>query len=445
MSVVTRIAPSPTGYLHFGLARTALFNYLFARKEGGKFIMRIEDTDAARNKAEYEDDIREQMTWLGLEADAVYRQSEHRTRHEECLQKLIQEDKAYVSVEPAKDDPSRMVSVVRLRNSGEVITFTDLIRGEITFDTSELKDFVIARSVSEPLYHLAVVIDDEDEGVTHVIRGEDHISNTPRQILIARALGFAIPIYAHLPLILMPDKSKMSKRKHESSVKHFREIGIVPEALINYVALLGWNPGSDRELFTLPELVEAFDIAHIQKSGAVFDFEKLRWFNRHYIHSMPDEAFAEEAMPRFKEGIQSRNIAWDEKIAERLIHLLKERISTWGDIGILIADGEFDYFFQKPELDSKRIPDRKSGAEIAQKHLIKIAEFLRDVTEFSEENIKDAVWDYASSEGRAAVLWPFRYALTGAEKSPDPFTTSAILGKDETISRVKEAIGKLHI
>ena len=274
--VVTRIAPSPTGYLHFGLARTALFSYLFARKHGGTYILRIEDTDTARNKPEYEQDISEQLAWLGLTADATYRQSEAMPRHKQCLAKLIEEDKAYVSKETAKDGSGKEVEVVRLRNPGETVTFTDLIRGEIQFDTTELKDFVIARSITDTLFHLAVVIDDADEGVTHVIRGEDHISNTPRQILIQRALGFPEPHYAHLPLILMPDKSKMSKRKHETAVRTFREMGILPNALINYVALLGWNPGTDQELFTLEELVNIFDTSQVQKSGAVFDMEKDR-------------------------------------------------------------------------------------------------------------------------------------------------------------------------
>ncbi|MDR3571332.1 MAG: glutamate--tRNA ligase family protein, partial [Candidatus Pacebacteria bacterium] len=193
MKIVTRIAPSPTGYLHFGLARTALFSYLYARKHNGEFVLRVEDTDAARNKPEYEADILEQLQWLDLDYDRSYRQSEHVERHRELLHELVEKDLAYISKEPAKDDETKTVEVVRLRNKGERVTFTDMIRGEISFDTAELKDFVIARSIDDPLYHFAVVVDDHDEDVTHVIRGDDHISNTPRQILILRALGFEIP------------------------------------------------------------------------------------------------------------------------------------------------------------------------------------------------------------------------------------------------------------
>jgi glutamyl-tRNA synthetase len=441
--VVTRIAPSPTGYLHFGLARTALFSYLFARKHSGAFIIRIEDTDTARNKQEYEDDIKEQLQWLGIDADATYRQSEHRARHEACLRKLIAEDKAYVSREPSKEDPSKHVEVVRLRNPGTTITFTDLIRGEITFDTSELKDFVIARSVSDPLFHLAVVIDDHDEGVTHVIRGEDHISNTPRQILIGRALGFQDPLYAHLPLILMPDKSKMSKRKHETSVKNFREAGILPEALINYVALLGWNPGTDQELFTLAELINAFDISQIQKSGATFDLEKMRWFNREYLHKMRDDDFASEALRSIQEETGKRALPWNEDVAHKLVPVVKERISTWGDLASIIANGELDYFFMRPKLDTIRIPDKKSSPADAAENLRKVIALIEHLTHFEAENIKVAVWDYASEKGRASVLWPLRYSLTGADKSPDPFTVASILGKEETLVRVREAVGRL--
>ncbi|PIR83526.1 glutamate--tRNA ligase, partial [Candidatus Kaiserbacteria bacterium CG10_big_fil_rev_8_21_14_0_10_51_14] len=327
MSVVTRIAPSPTGYLHFGLARTALFSYLYAKKNGGEYIMRIEDTDTARNKPEFEADIVDQFQWLGLTPDRSYRQSDNVERHKECLADLIKRDTAYISKEPAKDDPTQVVEVVRLRNPGEQVTFKDLIRGDIVFDTSELKDFVIARSVNEPLFHFAVVVDDHDEGVTHVIRGEDHISNTPRHMLILRALGFKIPAYAHLPLILMPDKSKMSKRKHETSVKHFRESGIVPQALINYVALMGWTPPSGKEILSVDEMIQEFELEKLHSSGAIFDYEKLRWYNREYLLKRNDAELASYVLPVLEKALKERGISWDAGIAEKIVSLLKERIS----------------------------------------------------------------------------------------------------------------------
>ena len=242
MSVVTRIAPSPTGEMHIGTVRTALFNYLFAKQRGGTYFVRIEDTDKERNKEEWVDAIWRDFEWCGIIPQARYRQSKHVDRHKELLRKLVASDKAYVSKEPKKDDPTQTVEVVRLRNPGVEITFTDLIRGDITFDTSELGDFVIARSIDDPLYHFAVVVDDGDAGVTHVLRAEDHISNTPRQILILEALGFPRPIYAHFPLILAPDRAKLSKRKHGASIDKYRAQGFLAPAILNYLALLGWNP-----------------------------------------------------------------------------------------------------------------------------------------------------------------------------------------------------------
>ncbi len=446
MKVVTRIAPSPTGYLHFGLARTALFSYLFAKKHGGEFIVRIEDTDAARNKPEYESDIYEQLEWLGLKADHTFKQSNNLSRHKECLTDLIDRDVAYVSKEPAKDDPTREVEVVRLRNSGEIITFTDAIRGDISFDTTELKDFVIARSISDPLYHFAVVVDDHDEGVTHVIRGDDHISNTPRQILILKALNFEIPEYAHLPLILMPDKSKMSKRKHETAVKNFREKGILPQALINYIAMLGWTPKTNREIMSIDEMISEFDLQDLHVSGAVFDIEKLRWFNREYLHAMPEQAFREECLAALHTALDARHIPWEEPMAEKIILILKERVSAWGDIAEQVAIGEYDYFFVDPETDAALIPQKGDDASIARTHLTWVLQALSAASSESfndSSRLKDIMWDYATEKGRGSVLWPLRYSLSGRAKSPDPFTIASLIGKEAALRRIENAISKL--
>lgn len=448
MSVTTRIAPSPTGYLHFGLARTALFCYLYARKHAGTYILRIEDTDVARNKPEFERDIHEQFTWLGLVPDQTYKQSEHRARHKEALEKLIAKDAAYISKEPAKDDPERAVEVVRLRNPGETIAFADLIRGEISFDTTELGDFVIARSIDEPLYHMAVVVDDHDEGVSHVIRGEDHISNTQRHILIQRALDFPTPSYAHLPLILMADKSKMSKRREGSSVKYYRDIGILPEALINYVALLGWNPGTEREIFSLEELIRAFEIENIGKSGAVFDPEKLRWYNRQYLNKLSAEEFATYALPRLRSAIVARSLVWDDALAAKLLPVIRERINVAAEIDALARDGEFDYAFSEPQLDPEKIAQKGGEKVIALKHLEHIYELwsrLGAESYADPERLKESVWEYATAEGRGNVLWPLRYALSGREKSPDPFMIASILGKDNTLSRISAARAQLAL
>ncbi|MEK9172007.1 MAG: glutamate--tRNA ligase family protein, partial [Patescibacteria group bacterium] len=274
---------SPTGPLHIGNVRTALYNYIFAKKNGGDFIVRIEDTDKARSKKEYEDSILENLEWLGLKRDGeLLHQSERTEIYKKYLQKLIDENKAYISTETEGENRE----VVRFRNPNKFVQFDDLIRGTVEFDTTELKDFVIAKSVDEPLYHLAVVIDDFESGITHVIRGEDHISNTPRQILIQEAIGAPRPLYAHLPLILAQDRSKLSKRKHGESVSlgYYRNKGYSPEAIINYLALLGWNPGTEQEIFTLPELVNVFDLERVHKGGAIFDEKKLAWVNRKHFN-----------------------------------------------------------------------------------------------------------------------------------------------------------------
>src|SRR3989344_5065054 len=299
--IKTRIAPSPTGDLHIGTARTALFNYLFTKQNNGKFIVRIEDTDKERSKKEFEDNILEELKWLGLDNDKLYRQEE------------------------SKAKMGKQIEVVRLKNPNKKVEFDDIIRGKIEFDTTELGNFVIAKNINEPLYHLAVVVDDYEMEISHIIRGEDHISNTPRQILIQEALGIDRPKYVHIPLILTQNRSKMSKRDNATSISEYRRKGYVSDALINYMALLGWNPGTNKELFTINELIEEFSIENIQKGGAIFDIEKLNWFNREYI--------------------------------------------------------------------------------------------------------KKIIWDVAEKEGRGSVLWPIRYALSGRNKSPDPFQLAEVLGK----------------
>lgn len=447
--VRTRIAPSPTGYLHIGNARTALFNFLFARHQGGMFILRLEDTDKERSKKEYADDIFEQFEWLGLTADETYIQSEHVDRHRELLHQLVAEDKAYISKEPGKEDAGKTVEVVRLRNPGRIITFNDLIRGKITFDTTELKDFVIARSIDEPLYHFAVVADDDEASITHVIRGEDHISNTPRQILIQEALGLSRPIYAHLPLIMALDKTKLSKRKHQTSVKSFRELGFLPEAMINFMALLGWNPGTPQELFVMQELIDAFSLEGVQKSGAIFDINKLRWFNREYIKRMGESDFNERAAERLAHAS-----ILESAMAARLFGVIRERIEVWSDIDAMLAEGgELHFVAHEPIPDARKIPRKgdlpagqAGGPEAAKKHLERCLELLEKADEeafANPDSVKTIIWPYAEAEGRGSVLWPLRFALTGQEKSPDPFTVIYILGRTKTLERLSAAIAIL--
>lgn len=394
--VVVRMAPSPTGKFHVGTARTTLFNYLFAKKTGGKFILRIEDTDKERSTKEYEKNILDGIAWLGISYDEFYRQSEREAVYKKYIEKMLKSGAAYVSKEEPKEEGMRS-EVIRLKNPNKKISFEDVIRGPIEFDTTELGDVVIAKSVDEPLYHLAVVIDDFESGVTHVIRGEDHISNTPRQILIQEAIGAPRPVYAHLPLILAPDRSKLSKRKHGESVSldHYREAGYLPQAMVNYLALLGWNPGTEQEIFTMQELAKQFDLKKIQKGGAIFDVKKLDWVNKEHVKLLPE--------------------------GERRARLIEEIKNE-------------PYMKGEPELDVEKISWKDNSKE-------KTAELIKGAIEIIEKG--DDLMAYAEREGKGDVLWPVRYSLTGAKASPDPITLIEIIGKEESLSRLRKAISKL--
>jgi glutamyl/glutaminyl-tRNA synthetase len=387
--VIVRIPPSPTGYFHIGRARTALFNYLFAKKNNGEVVFRIEDTDKERSKKEYEEDIIESLKWLGISYDSgPFRQSERTEIYKNYIQKMLDEGTAYISQETEGENKE----VIRFKNPNKTITFSDLIRGEITFDTTELKDFVVAKNINEPLYHLTVVVDDHEMGVTHIIRGDDGISNTPRQILLQEAIGAKRPTYAHVPLILAPDRSKLSARHGATSIREFRSMGILSEAMVNYMALLGWNPGTDQEIFTMEELIEQFDLSKIQKGGAIFDEKKLDWVNKEHIKRLPPDV--QKAM-RIKE----------------------------------VEDLPYIKTAPEPKLDS--LVWKETSKEDTKKYLEKVKELVGN---------DDAIMSYANEIGKGQVLWPLRYSLSGEEKSPDPFILMEVLGKDESIRRIEKAI-----
>ncbi len=441
MKIVTRFAPSPTGLLHAGNYRTALFSYLFARQHGGQFLLRIEDTDRERSKKEYEENIIESLKWLRLAYDReAVRQSERLDSHRKHLQTLIEKGFAYVSKEERE---GRMTEPVRFKNPGTKVTFTDLIRGEITTDTTDLKDFVIAKNINEPLFHLAVVIDDFEMGITHVIRGDDHISNTPRQILIQQALGIPKPVYAHLPMVLAPDRSKLSKRKGALAITEYRARGYLPEALVNFMALLGWNPGTEQEIFSLEELVKEFKIEKIQKGGAVFNEEKLRWFNKEYLKKRPAAEIAAAISAAASAGVEKS--AHAEAMFAKLAPVVLERIDTLGDIKKLWQDGELGYFFEWPKYEPAKLLGKENDSAKTLMHLEWLSKTLESIEEkdWNAEKIKVSIWDYASEQGRGAVLWPLRFCLTGRDKSPDPFTVAELLGKHEALARIKGAIQQL--
>lgn len=435
-NIITRFPPSPTGFLHIGRARTALFNYIFAKKNNGTFIFRFEDTDKVRSKVEFEEIMKDSLNWLGIAWDnkVIEKQSERNEIYKKYLAKLIAEDKAYISKEKIEegDKAGQENEVVRFRNPNIKITFTDLIRGDITIDTTDLEDFIIARNIDEPLYHLAVVIDDFEMGVTHIIRGEDGISNTPRQILIQRAIGAPQPLYAHLPLILASDRSKLSGRHGAVSVTEYREKGCLPEALVNYLAMLGWNPGTDQEIFSIEELIQVFDISKIQKAGAIFNEEKLKWFNKQYISKMSIDEFTNRAgnfLPK--------------NTSVKLLPLIKEKISYFGEIGEVLS-GELSFINPLPEYSIESLKWKQEKDLVNTKEYLKtIIDLLNNLSDFSKESVKNTLWPLAESKGKGNVLWPMRYALSGKDKSPDPFTISEILGKEEVLKRLKFAHDKL--
>ncbi|OHA33475.1 MAG: glutamate--tRNA ligase [Candidatus Taylorbacteria bacterium RIFCSPLOWO2_01_FULL_45_59] len=458
MTVITRFAPSPTGYFHAGSYRTALFSWIFARQNKGKFILRIEDTDKERSKREYEENIIDSLKWLGLEYDEFFRQSDRIEVYKKYIQRLIVDGYAYVSDETSKNEEVKKrfavegkkietnqlrASVIRFKNPNKKISFNDTIRGMVEFDTTELGDFIIAKSENEPVFHLVVVIDDHEMGITHIIRGEDHISNTSRQILIFEAIGAKIPQYVHIPLLLSSDHSKLSKRHGAISVSEYRNKGYLPEAMVNYLALLGWHPSDDKEILTIEEIMDKFSLERVQKSGAIFDEEKLKWFNRQYVLKLSDTDFAEHARPFLPEWVVPNSDTFN-----KLIPVLRDKITKFSEITAMLGtSGELAFVRRLPEYEKqsllwKKNPDPRN----AQTHLIETGNLFKliSVDSFMANVIKQTIWPYVEANGKGDVLWPLRMALTGQEQSPDPFISAALLGKEESLKRLYEALSRLR-
>ena len=438
--IVVRFPPSPTGLFHMGNARTLLFNYLFAKKNNGRIVLRLEDTDKERSREEYSQDIIDNLKWLGIEPDSLVaiRQSERGPVYKKYLEKMISEGKAYFSKETVVEEGQRD-QVIRFKNPNKKIVFNDLIRGDIEFDTTELKDFIIAKSLEEPVYHLAVVVDDYEMGVSHIIRGDDGISNTPRQILIQEAIGAPRPVYAHLPLILTQDRTKLSKRKHgeKVSVTFYRNAGYLPEAVVNFLALIGWNPGDEREIFSKEELIKEFSLERIQKSAGIFNVERLDWYNKEYIKKLSPKDL--EIRVSDELGTQ------DEIFIKKITPIVIDRINKFSDIK-KIKKEELSFFFNEPEYAKEMLLWKKDpDMEKTKKHLQEVVKLVSLLSEnkFNQDKIKETVWNYAEKEGKGNVLWPMRVALTGMEKSPDPFAVAGVLGKEKTIKRLIYAIEKI--
>lgn len=476
--VRTRIAPSPTGFLHIGTTRTALFNYLFAKKYQGQFILRIEDTDLERSEKRFEKDIINGLKWLGINWDegpeiggdyAPYHQSERNYTYARYIQQLLDEDKAYycfctpeeldaqrasmmaAGLAPIYSGKCRHLTkqeiaeklsaadryIIRFKMPSKKISFVDLIRGKMEFDTALIGDIAIAKNIGTPLYNFAVVIDDFEMKITHVIRGEDHISNTPKQIALFEALNFPIPEYAHLPLILGHDRSKMSKRDGAQSIIEFKEMGFLPEALINFIALLGWNPGDNREIFSLEELTKEFSMDRIQKSGAIFNIQKLESINSYYIKNKPTEELAKLCQPYLeKAGFKA-----DFEKTKKIVRLEQERIKKLSDI-IEVAK----LFFDPSDYLAEILIWKKSNKETAAKALEIILNEFEKISDndFSAEKLKPILDSIVTQFGGAGeVFWPLRVALSGLQSSPPPLEIAEILGKDESLKRIRIAIEKL--
>ncbi len=460
--VRVRIAPSPTGNLHLGTARTALFNYLFARHEGGKFILRIEDTDLERSDPKFEKDIVENLRWLGIEWDEFYRQSERIPIYSKYLEKLLKEGRAYYCFcsedeleakrqeRMARGEPPKyngkcrglseeevkkklaegQPSIIRFKTASGKIKFKDLIRKEIEFDVDLIGDFSIAKDLATPLYNFAVVVDDFETKISHVIRGEDHISNTPKQILLQQALGFPQPKYAHLPLILGPDKSKLSKRHGAVAVSEYRKKGYLPEALVNFMALLGWNPDTEKEIFSMKELIKEFSLEKVQKSGAVFSIQRLDYLNGVYIRQLSAKRLSELCEPYLPKA--------EPKYLEKVVSVYQERLKKLSEITELT-----DFFFKNVLKYNKELLRWKDMTnEEINNALDKLEKILSKIREgdWQKENLEKVLMPEAEKIGdRGKLLWPLRVALSGKEASAGPFEIAEILGKEKTLARIKQA------
>jgi len=437
-NIVTRFAPSPTGVLHIGGVRTALFNYLYAKQHGGTFILRIEDTDKERSKREYEEGIIESFEWLGLPHDAFYRQSDRTEIYREKLRELIDKGLAY----EGEENKEGTGPVIRFKNPNKEIVFDDKIVGTVSFHTEELGDFVIARDIESPIYHFVVVVDDGMMEVTHVIRGQEHLNSTARQILVLEALGYPRPDYAHIPLIMSPRGGKLSKRDPEvMSVMEYKEGGYIQDAILNFLAFIGWNPGDEREILSKEDLVREFSLERVQKSGAAFNSQKLDWINKQYIQKLTDEelfTWVKEFIPEpVFEKLSSLN-------TQKLFRALTERIANFKELRDAALAGDFAYFYAHPDYSPDSLIPKDSTKEATRLHLTYTKGILSEYTgEFNAENIKELIWDYATKEGRAQVLWPLRFCLSGKEKSPDPFSIAELIGKESTLSRIQIAIDML--
>lgn len=418
----TRIAPSPTGFAHVGTAYTALFNYAFARKNSGRFIIRLEDTDIKRHVKGAEDAIYEGLSWLGLSWDegpdaggsyAPYRQSERLDIYKEKVEELLKDGRAY------KDEDA-----IRFKNPEGNVSWKDLIRGEITFPGSEVGDFVILKSDGYPTYNFAVVVDDIEMQITHVIRGEEHISNTPKHLALYKAFNTTPPYFAHLPTLRAPDRKKLSKRRDPVDLRLYREQGYLPEALVNFLCLLGWSHPAEKEIFSLEEFVDNFDLSRVRKAGPVFNTQKLDWLNGVYIREKNDEELV---------GLINEHIAASvpEDLLKRVVPLIKERITRLSNAEPLIS-----FFWQEPQVGKETFEDSKSTL-----YITSALNALSGIKDWKLEEINSALSEELKEKGfkTGDFYMALRLALTGSRVTPPINESMAVLGQDKVLHRLEEA------
>jgi glutamyl-tRNA synthetase len=421
--VRTRFAPSPTGFLHIGGARTCLFSWLYARKNKGKFILRIEDTDRIRSKKEYLDEILESLKWLGIDWDEIFYQSHRFSIYQDFANQLMQKGRAY-----------QEEGAIFFKYEFKEIQIQDLIRGKIVFKELPKEAEVIIKSDGSPTYNFSCVIDDALMKITHVIRGEDHISNTPKQILMYQALGFDIPCFAHLPLILSEEGGRMSKRFGATSIREYREDGYLPSALVNYLLLLGWSPGKDREIIPLAEVKESFDIKDVNKTAATFSLDKLNWVNSEYIKACSLEelvALVREYLE--KKRFFSREV--NQEYLKKVTRLFKERITKLSDLeewAYFCFYDDFEYTSQAKEIFQR---DLSKEVEV-------LIERLSQMQVFDKEEIERNFRATASDLGLKTrdLVHPVRCALTGKKVGPGLFETMEVLGKERVLDRLKRLV-----
>lgn len=471
MKTKTRFAPSPTGHLHIGGARTAIFNWLYSRKNKGYFYLRIEDTDKERSSEEMVQSIIDGLKWLGIDwDDEIYFQSHHISEHISACYELVKRGYAYFCYcteeeleakrkeaeenrvpykydrkclylseqEKLKYEREERSRTIRFKVPEGETVFWDVVHGEIRFKNSEIDDFIILRSDNTPVYNMAVVVDDHNMEITHVIRGDDHISNTPKQILIYQALGWDIPVFAHVPLILGPDKKRLSKRHGATAVIEYRDKGFLPDAMFNYLCLLGWSPGDNREIMSLNELIEAFDITKIQRKSAIFDQAKLEWMNSEYIRKKENI----ELLKFVKPFVERYGYKFDdETYLLKVISLMKDRVKTIEDF---ITFGR--YFFEDPSnYDSEGI--EKYWKFNTDELLIEFTERLTKIDDFTASILEMELRSFANEKGIKAseLIHPIRLAITGMRVSPGLFDVMETLGKETTIRRIKTALERIPV